>query len=138
MSSITNFTVFDTNTGRILSSGMCQKEFLHLQGKNVLELKTDDATEYIDLKTLTSVKKPTKPDGFYTFDYSSKTWVPDVLQQWNFVKSERNQLLQSSDWTQLPDVPLSTKENWGAYRQALRDITLQPDPFNITWPQPPN
>jgi hypothetical protein len=30
-----------------------------------------------------------------------------------------------------------TKEVWAAYRQALRDVTLQPDPFNIVWPTPP-
>jgi hypothetical protein len=24
---------------------------------------------------------------------------------------------------------------WAAYRQALRDITTQANPFNITWPE---
>lgn len=50
----------------------------------------------------------------------------------------RQGLLASSDWTQMPDVELSTKTQWAAYRQELRDITSQPGyPFNIVWPTPP-
>ena len=56
---------------------------------------------------------------------------------WLEVKRVRGVLLQQSDWTQLPDVPLATKEPWAEYRQALRDITDQPDPFNIVWPVVP-
>jgi len=29
---------------------------------------------------------------------------------------------------------LVDKTAWATYRQALRDITTQADPFNITWP----
>ena len=57
--------------------------------------------------------------------------------EWAAVRNKRNQLLITSDWTQVPDIPLATKEVWAVYRQALRDITLQPDPFNITWPIAP-
>lgn len=54
------------------------------------------------------------------------------------VTRRRGELLSASDWTQLPDVPLATKEAWATYRQALRDITSQPGyPFNIIWPQAP-
>ena len=40
-------------------------------------------------------------------------------------------------------MPLSRVEGtavpqpWLDYRQALRDITKQPDPMNIDWPTPP-
>ena len=55
------------------------------------------------------------------------------------IRAERNNRLASTDWTQLPDVPQSTKNVWSAYRQELRDITLQSDfPQNVVWPQPPN
>ena len=53
--------------------------------------------------------------------------------QWSVVRLERNSLLTSSDWTQLPDAPVDNL-SWSVYRQALRDITLQPDPFSIVWP----
>jgi len=57
-----------------------------------------------------------------------------VDAQWNAIRSARNELLKDSDWTQLSDSPVD-KTAWATYRQALRDITKQPDPFNITWPK---
>ena len=54
--------------------------------------------------------------------------------QWRAIRSARNELLKDSDWTQLSDSPVD-KTAWATYRQALRDITQQPDPFNITWPE---
>ena len=61
-------------------------------------------------------------------------------QKINFIKRERNLLLQQSDWTQLPDVSLTEEQkgNWVTYRQQLRDITNQPGfPDNIIWPTQP-
>mgnify|MGYP006274635421 CR=1 FL=1 len=57
-------------------------------------------------------------------------------RQWALVRIERNRRLQECDWTQLPDSP-ADKQAWAAYRQQLRDVTLQPDPFAITWPVKP-
>ncbi|MBP47126.1 MAG: hypothetical protein CMH53_04240 [Myxococcales bacterium] len=51
---------------------------------------------------------------------------------------KRQGLLQASDWTQLPDVPVD-KPAWATYRQALRDITEQQDyPLLIDWPEAPS
>ena len=61
-------------------------------------------------------------------------------EQDNVIKmlSQRTMLLVTTDWTQLPDVPLATKEAWATYRQALRDITDQPGyPTDIEWPVSP-
>lgn len=53
-------------------------------------------------------------------------------------RSQRNQLLSSSDWTQLPDVPDSVKTKWSVYRQALRDIPQQSGfPVDVEWPEQP-
>jgi hypothetical protein len=63
--------------------------------------------------------------------------VPTPAQQ---AIARRNSLLEQSDWTQLPDVPLSSEQKaaWASYRQALRDITDQPGfPDNINWPVAP-
>lgn len=50
----------------------------------------------------------------------------------------RNRMLASCDWTQLPDASVDASK-WTAYRQALRDITLQDGfPENIIWPDMPN
>jgi hypothetical protein len=63
-----------------------------------------------------------------------------IDEKWNEVRQQRNLLLSQCDWTQLRDVFLTEDENdaWINYREALRDITLQPDPFNLTWPTSPD
>lgn len=51
---------------------------------------------------------------------------------------DRDELLKACDWTQLPDIPEATHLLWQPYRQALRDITLQPGfPETIDWPVAP-
>lgn len=55
----------------------------------------------------------------------------------NNIRAQRNQLLADCDWTQLPDAPVDAAA-WATYRQALRDISSQPDfPWNVTWPTEP-
>lgn len=78
-----------------------------------------------------------KPTEFHHLDFVSGEWIADVNAAWEFVREKRSSKLQKCDWTQLPDVPIATKDAWAVYRQALRDITEQPDPFNIVWPTPP-
>lgn len=60
--------------------------------------------------------------------------------QWDIVRTERNSKLAASDWTQLADSPLpdEKKVDWAVYRQSLRDVTSQTDPFDIVWPTSPN
>lgn len=57
------------------------------------------------------------------------------------IRRIRNQLLSASDWTQLPDAPLTeaSRAAWGTYRQALRDVTDGvTDPAAIIWPERPD
>ena len=57
------------------------------------------------------------------------------------IRSERNVLLLRTDYTQLPDAPLSSieKEAWAGYRQALRNITTQDTfPDSVVFPLPPD
>ena len=37
-------------------------------------------------------------------------------------RRDRNELLKETDWTQMPDVPDSTKTKWASHRQELRDL----------------
>lgn len=60
------------------------------------------------------------------------------------VKARRDYLLSSTDWVELPSnqkrFSVETNERWDAYRQALRDITLQ-EGFpsdTIRWPVRPD
>ena len=61
--------------------------------------------------------------------------------QWNSVRAQQSDLLYKSDWTcSVVDPPapiLAQRDQWIAYRAALRAVTLQSDPFNIVWPSPP-
>jgi hypothetical protein len=62
--------------------------------------------------------------------------------QWNSVRAQQSDLLYKSDWTcSVVDPPapiLAQRDQWVAYRQALRDVTKQSDPFSITWPSAPS
>lgn len=69
-------------------------------------------------------------------DASAEQIAERVSAQWSVVRNERNTRLASCDWTQLPDAPVDAAA-WAEYRQALRDITEQADPFNIVWPTEP-
>lgn len=57
--------------------------------------------------------------------------------KWSEIRELRNQLLTECDWTQLGDVSESIKTSYQSYRQDLRDITNQSDPFSIVWPEKP-
>mgnify|MGYP003136432604 FL=1 len=67
------------------------------------------------------------------------------------LREVRNMLLSESDWTVMPDSPLSDSKQteWKIYRQALRDITktanpkvsdekLRLDPSSVTFPTKPS
>ena len=83
--------------------------------------------------------KPPRPSQDHDFDYTDKTWKMNTTKAWSRVRRERDGLLQQTDWTVLKTGEQGSKlpKEWKDYRQALRDITLQPDPTNITWPVKP-
>lgn len=62
--------------------------------------------------------------------------VPRLLPVTADIRPQRDQLLAASDWTQLPDAPLTGEQQaaWRDYRQALRDL---PDTGG-EWPVPPD
>lgn len=73
----------------------------------------------------------TPPADSYIVDSPLQTQAMDNVREY------RDQLLQESDYTQLPDVPLTTAQvqQWRVYRQALRDYPKQ---VNVTdWSAPP-
>lgn len=77
----------------------------------------------------------TEFDTWVTANSSAKTKTE------NDFRNERNNLLEGSDWTQLPDSPLSDskKTEWATYRQALRDLpTSTSDYNNVSYPTEPS
>jgi hypothetical protein len=58
-------------------------------------------------------------------------------EQTKVIRTQRDQLLKDSDWTQVADAPVD-KQAWATYRQALRDVTQQSGfPWTINWPAKP-
>ena len=79
----------------------------------------------------------------YSFDPGSEEWIllaaprPSFEEESLRIRAERNRRLSDCDWTQLPDAPVDAAA-WAAYRQALRDVTVQDGfPWDITWPEQP-
>lgn len=55
-----------------------------------------------------------------------------------YARYNRDNMLASTDWTQLPDVPKKTRDLYRPYRQALRDVPQQDGfPMKISWPVNP-
>ena len=78
---------------------------------------------------------------------SEENFLPEPteedLKQHNLIalRQLRQRYLQDSDWTQMPDSPLSAekKTEWQTYRQALRDITLTATSCSdVVWPDMPS
>ncbi len=88
---------------------------------------------------------PAKPSPEHIWGPLDSTWIAPITrplselqaEKWIEVRGRRAALLSGCDWTQMPDAPDANKASWATYRQALRDITTQADPFNISWPAPP-
>lgn len=135
-------TIFRKSTGQILRIANIPVEMVSIQltspDEGWIEGQYPGNQFYIE--NLTAVPIPPQPSDHHEFDYATKQWVDTrtVESEAAKVRWKRDALLAASDWTQLPDVPLATKEAWAAYRQALRDITDQPGfPFDVVWPQAP-
>lgn len=132
------YTIYYVENGRIEKSVITDNIIAQIQdGYDYIDGAYDDDEFYIESGV--PVALPNKPNEFCVFDYDTKQWVdprtPET--QWQVVRLDRNYRLQVTDWTQLADIYPETKALWEPYRQALRDVTEQSDPFNIIWPTPP-
>lgn len=60
-------------------------------------------------------------------------------RQWALIRKLRDERLAASDWivTKSTEEGVACPSDWVCYRQALRDITEQVDPFFIVWPKIP-
>lgn len=137
----------DPITGEIEGSFLTNNPSTVVLDSTVIELNYDSniskvspniSKEYIYLNN-ELFKLPIQQFSYQKLNYTTRQWEDSRTEEaeWNTVRSTRDTLLKESDWTQMPDVQLPNKEAWAIYRQALRDITNQLDPFNITWPTAP-
>ena len=65
-----------------------------------------------------------------------------LAEKWTNIRERRNKLLTESDWVVVKakeeHANASIPSDWVDYRTALRDITKQSDPDDITWPTKPS
>ena len=76
----------------------------------------------------------------YVWNFELEQWEDyiDPLKEINEALRIRNKLLTASDYTQLNDsTHPGTKTEWATYRQTLRDITVDSNWPNVTWPEKP-
>ena len=84
----------------------------------------------------------TEVDGQWTYEYTVRNKTSEVLAAevdsvTASARATRNDLLSSSDWTQVSDAP-ANKSAWASYRVLLRNIPAQSGfPDTITWPTAP-
>lgn len=134
-----NYTIYLITTGQILRIVQTNNIQSQIQdGENYLEGSINDSMYYIENDLAVAI--PPKPNDYSIFNFATKLWVEDENLAIAYILPKRQKLLYASDWTQIPNNPLTLQEqeNWAKYRQALRDITSQFGyPFNITWPTPP-
>ena len=76
-----------------------------------------------------------KPENIRTKEQLESERIKNLSAQ---VRMERDRLLAETDYLTMPDYPLKNVSDITAYRQALRDITDQPDfPEYVTFPEMP-
>ena len=86
---------------------------------------------------------PQLVDGVYYQNWVMVNSTEEEIQnkielKWDEIRILRNELLLECDWRVLPDSPVGdTLNNWIQYRQELRNITSQENPFSIVWPVQP-
>ena len=129
-----------TTLGQITQTGTCPKNQLNFQ--IVPDCAIIEGTARIGLDWVIDGEihpLPPKPSVHHVFDYQERAWIDPRTEssEWALVRIERDRRIAETDWTQYQDTSLALKVYWAPYRQALRDITTQPDPFNIVWPEQP-
>lgn len=152
-----NFVIYNQKNGEIVSSGKCVDEDFAVQfieNCKTIEgvgtyftnyVKNDLITEYTDSE---KIAKSNQISFFHVWDNTTMSWIDKRTQDQindnlcQYVKSKRNLLLQSSDWTDTASAPSRFGQEiynqWLSYRQALRDIPEQTNyPNNVVWPIAP-
>jgi hypothetical protein len=134
-----NITLYLIN-GKIISFMSIPDIDVNVATKDQLWIEgvSNPDTQYVENNQI--INMPKKPNGAYKFDYKTKQWIENQDVAIAETIQKRNALLQQSDWTQIPNNPLTVEQQqkWAYYRQQLRDITSQSGyPFNVVWPTPP-
>lgn len=137
-----NYTIVEAATGKVTCTITCPEELISRQ----FDAQTHFATEgnYSDNEFYhdTEFKPfPLKPNTYCIFNYTTKQWDDPrtAATEWVAVRARRDFLLSDTDWvvTKAVESGNPVPADWKTYRQALRDVTRQADPFVLVWPTSP-
>ena len=142
------YAIIDGST--VKSTGTIQQLFPNTSfttaGPNTDFLTANNVVELIETLTFTTPTQKLSTvdvyvEGGKAYNVKVESTTSDeqtalINQQWASVRLERNLKLEKTDWRASSDLTLS--DDWKTYRQALRDITTQSDPYNIAWPTEPS
>jgi hypothetical protein len=142
-----NIITYDKTTGVIMGQGMTYLPNEFPEGKTVKDMKFLASNEEIvvidnlvDLDLYEKIQLPITDTVVFIERQQKVESTEDTLAM---VRQDRDKILETTDWTQTADSPLSDlkKTEWATYRQALRDL---PSTYNknlkrieIEFPQPP-
>jgi hypothetical protein len=88
------------------------------------------------------VERADKDSSYYT--WANETWTLNSDALFSEIRTQRNQLLFDSDWTQIADSPLTDakKAEWVTYRTGLREIPADNSTVTelaeVVWPTKPS
>ena len=143
-----NYAIIDGTT--VKNTGTIQQLFPNTSfsaaGPNADFLTANNVVELVQtLSYTTPTQKLTTVDAYvdsgkaYTVKVESTTTDEQTEltnKKWIEIREIRNQILKETDWRASSDLTLS--DAWRNYRQALRDVPTQSDPYNIAWPTEPS
>ena len=112
-----------------------------LTNNGVVTIKEVQAPAFDSKNQKIKENNPVLENGTWRQSWSITSLTNDEIatknnELWMDIRITRNELLTECDWRACSDRTMS--EDWKTYRQALRDITTQSDPYNITWPTIPS
>ena len=99
-------------------------------GFSVVEITDNEFDQIINQRT----------HYFDITDNTVKIIVKSNEDKWFEIRNKRNTLLRESDWTQMPDSPLTNekKTEWLTYRNNLRSLPQTfSNPDEVIWPNVP-
>ena len=123
------YIIYNLTTGEVLKSLSASFDTIELNvatGEGYLPYLGNNFDIHVDVDT-----KTIKPGRIDSRSHEEKTRI-----EWFTVRRERDKRLAETDWVSsryLDQVGVIPDE-WRAYRQSLRDVTKQLDPFQIVWP----
>jgi hypothetical protein len=128
--------------GTQLQEGLQDDGFYVFKVDNSLRPETLIQTKYWDFENSCLETRPESPGTHYKWEEGQWLFIQESLEA--ELRESRFIKLIESDWTQIPDSPLTAeqKTEWATYRQALRDITdtltgSERSIEDITWPEQP-